>query len=78
MNTNLNKKILCEDLYKEYLELKKKTHITVQDHISGKPLNYNYINAKDLLKKEEIRQQLLDCKECLNLKPEEWFEIENG
>ena len=73
-----DKKMLCETLYKEYLELEKKTHIKVELYTPGKDLTPQSINPDDLIKKEELRKKLLDCKDCLNLKDADWFEIENG
>jgi len=73
-----DKKTHCENLYQNFLDLKKKTHIDVEHFTSGKVPSPQAIKAEDLLKKEEIRQQLLHCKDSLSLKPEEWFEIENS
>ena len=72
------KKKYCEDLYNEYLELAKKTHIRVENYVPGKPLTPQHINPEDLLKKEEVRLKLLECRDILPLKEHEWFEIENG
>jgi hypothetical protein len=73
-----NKKLLCENLYKRYLELKEKTRVDVNVNTSGKITDPKHLSAEDLLNKEAVRQQLLDCKDSLDLRPEEWFEIENG
>lgn len=73
-----NKKNVCENLYKDYLKLAEKTHIRVETYVPGRPLTPQQIDPADLLKKEEIRLKLLDCKDSLNLSPEDWFEIENG
>ena len=73
-----DKNVNCADLYKQYLELEAKTDIPVQNYIPGKDLIPTPINGDDLLKREEIRRQLLVCKNELDLKPEEWFEIEKA
>ena len=73
-----DKKTHCAELYKMYIELDRKTHINVETYVPGKPLKPQYINPEELLKKEEIRKELLDCKDFLDLKPDVWFEIENG
>jgi len=72
-----DKKVFCENLYKEYLDLREKTKIEIQDYKPGQDLKTQYIDPKELLKKEEVRLKLLECKDILELKPDEWFEIES-
>jgi len=72
------KRQVCEQLWEEYKTLSEKTHINVESYVPGKPLTPHYIDPNDLVKKEELRLKLLDCKEVLNLNPEQWFDIENG
>ena len=55
------KKKYCEDLYNEYLELAKKTHIRVENYVPGKPLTPQHINPEDLLKKEAHLNHMLYC-----------------
>ena len=73
----LDKKLHCENLYKEFLTVKKETDILVQDYIKNGVFSHE-IKAEDLIKKEELRQQILDCRDCLVLTPEEWLDIENN
>lgn len=70
------KKTKCEELYTEYKSLLEKTNVQVQG--SGAISAARIPDAKDFLRKEEIRQELLDCRDSLDLSGEEWFEIENG
>lgn len=73
-----DKKMRCKELYEKYVELEGKTRIVVETYVPGKALMPQYINPEDLLKKEEVRKELLDCKDFLDLKPDVWFDIENG
>lgn len=73
-----DKKTRCEELYKEYLELDQKTRIVVQNYVPGKKMIPQHIDPEELLKREELRMQLLDCRDVLSLDSEELFELENG
>lgn len=64
----------CRKLYGQYTELVNKTQRYMQT--PGRKVDPKYVKPEDRDRKEEIRLQLLDCKECLKLSPREWFEIE--
>ncbi|MEK7644930.1 MAG: hypothetical protein AAB391_01205 [Patescibacteria group bacterium] len=73
-----DKKTRCEELYKEYLELDQKTRIIVGNYVSGKKMTPQHIDPEELLKREELRMQLLDCRGVLDLSDDQLFELENG
>jgi hypothetical protein len=67
----------CENLYKEYKELRPKTCIRTCSRIPGKDYNCNSVVPKDLARKKDIVKEMREkCKESLGLKPEKWAEIE--
>lgn len=69
-----NKKDVCQRLYEQYTELVKDMRLHVQ--VSEKKADPKYIKPEYFARREEMRLQLLDCKDCLKLPPREWFKIE--
>lgn len=75
-----SKETRCEKLYKEYQTLREKTRIKVETLTPGKEIKPQEVAMEDLLRKEEVRKELLEkCRKegSLQLTQEEWFEIEN-
>lgn len=71
----------CETLFNEYKELQEKTALLVHNYKPGKSIEPQSVSVSDIIRKEEIRQELLkDCREYLEkeLTPEQIFEVENG
>ena len=69
----------CEKLYEEYKKLSEKIRIAAHTYPKDNKSEIPALDPNDVLRKEEIRRGLIDnCKKYLNLKDEEWFEIENG
>jgi hypothetical protein len=68
----------CGELYQEYKKLNEKIQTaarTYRDNKAGSPI----LDQNEVLRKEEIRRELLGgCRKHLNLKDEEWIEIEGG
>jgi hypothetical protein len=76
---NMNRqKEYCENLYKEYKELRPKTCMKTMDHIPGKTFdNIPCIKPEDLTRRKDVAKEIREkCKESLGLKPEKWAEIE--
>ena len=70
-----DKKQYCENLYKEYLELKSKAQLRARITIHNKDGSL-YIKPEDLRRRHEIKKELVEkCKPYLNLKSYQWFEI---
>lgn len=77
----IKEKTKCEKLYEEYKLLSRETQIIAEEYVPGKDLKVQNVNLDKLLKKEALRQELLEkCRNFLEseLSPEEIFEIENG
>ncbi len=73
--TTENQEDTCQRLYEQYMELVEKTRMHIQ--VPGnKRADQKHIKPEDLEDREEIRLQLLNCKDCLDLTPGEWFKIE--
>lgn len=74
-----DKKKYCGNLYEEYKRLKEKTNLIAQKMTIGQKISPQHIDPKDLLRREEIRIELIkNCKDFLDsLKPAEKFELEN-
>jgi hypothetical protein len=68
----------CQDLYEEYKRLSEKVQTAVHTYRDNK-LETPTLDQNEVLRKEEIRRELLGgCRKHLNLKDEEWIEIESG
>lgn len=64
-------RVHCKKLYEEYKQLSKKIEIASHSTVD--------FDQDIILRKEELRRDLFsNCKQHLNLKNEEWLEIENG
>lgn len=69
----------CENLYREYLSLKEKLDNVLQVHevVPGKPREVLPLIFGDMVKQGELAILLRNqCKECLNIDPSDWFNIE--
>ncbi len=76
-----NQKQYCENLYQEYIRLKAiiDNAFQVQNYYPGRELDSKPAPLiEDMERFYEAKKELKEkCKLFLNLKPGEWFEIEN-
>lgn len=77
-----NKKEYCENLHKEYKELKKEIDYAFElreYHTGGKMEEARPLPPEKNMKRfPEVKKELREkCKPYLDLEPGEWFEIEN-
>ncbi|MEZ4211110.1 MAG: hypothetical protein R3B39_02380 [Candidatus Paceibacterota bacterium] len=67
----------CERLYFEYLDLKRKTMMFVQDLRSLNKIPPPHIESHDLMRRNELAKKLVTgYKHMLDIDPGEWHELE--
>jgi len=75
-----NQKEYCEKLYQGYKKLLEKTRMQIHDLGPGGKIMHPIpnIDLNDILRKNQVREELVQkCKLFLNLRPHEWFTIED-
>lgn len=68
----------CQELYNEYNKLKSVMDdvFQAQQYVSGKLIVKTAPPIEDVERLQELKNILLsNCKDCLALRPDEWFEI---
>jgi|SRR3989338_10430212 len=65
------------DDYYEYEALRGRTKLVAHDMRPGVKIEAQYINPDELMKRHELAKKIVDSyKHLLDLKPGEWFDIE--
>jgi len=74
-----NKKEYCQNLYKEWKKLKKKTSEIKKISIFGEPKDSSYISSEEREKLDKIKQELISkCQKYLSISQKNELGITRG